>query len=142
MYQRTWTLGLEAREDETPEEIEPVITETPEESVEATDLEINAASDDVDAAEQEVNDLTKDIDQLQTVHDIVADSVSDGGCEDSNTRLIEVAVESFTNRWDLPKSALGLESMAYATPTIRARIACESIGEVIKNGIKKLFEFI
>lgn len=143
MYQRSWTLGLESQED-TPEDdaLEPVITEEPSDTVEATDLDVNQASDDLDAADQEANDLTKDIDQLQTVHDVVADSVGDGGCEVSNARLIDVAIENFTTRWDLPKATLGCESMAYASPSVRATIGCESIGEAVKAGIKKLIDFI
>ena len=142
MYQRTWTLGLEAQEDESPEALEPIITEEPSESVEATDLEVNEASDDLDTADRQAEDLADDISDLQTVHDVVADSLSDGGCEVSNARLIDVATESFCARWDIPRAAVACEAMAYATPSVRANVACEGIMDTIKAGIKKLIEFI
>ena len=142
MYQRTWTLGLEAQEEDTLEAVEPVITEEPSESVEATDLEVNEASDDLDTADRQAEDLADDISDLQTVHDVVADSLSDGGCEVSNARLIDVATESFCARWDIPRAAVACEAMAYATPSVRANVACEGIMDTIKAGIKKLIEFI
>ena len=142
MYQRTWTLGLEAQEDESPEALEPIITEEPSESVEATDLEVNEANDDLEATDRQAEDLADDISDLQTVHDVVADSLSDGGCEVSNARLIDVATESFCARWDIPRAAVACEAMAYATPSVRANVACEGIMDTIKAGIKKLIEFI
>ena len=142
MYQRTWTLGLEAQEEDTLEAVEPVITEEPSESVEATDLEVNEASDDLETTDRQAEDLADDISDLQTVHDVVADSLSDGGCEVSNARLIDVATESFCSRWDIPRAAVACEAMAYATPSVRANVACEGIMDTIKAGIKRLIEFI
>ena len=142
MYQRTWTLGLEAQEEDTLEAVEPVITEEPSESVEATDLEVNEASDDLETTDRQAEDLADDISDLQTVHDVVADSLSDGGCEVSNARLIDVATESFCARWDIPRAAVACEAMAYATPSVRANVACEGIMDTIKAGIKRLIEFI
>ncbi len=142
MYQRTWTLGLEAQEEDTLEALEPIITEEPSESVEATDLEVNEANDDLEATDRQAEDLADDISDLQTVHDVVADSLSDGGCEVSNARLIDVATESFCARWDIPRAAVACEAMAYATPSVRANVACEGIMDTIKAGIKKLIEFI
>ena len=163
---RNWALGLEAREaeakvdDDTQSEVSTSEVEVPA----AADADVNNGADtpaddateadlvpsegatadetEVDSEMEQGDRLASDISDLQNISSVVADSIDDGGMEESARRIVDVAVESFCRRWDIPHVKVGNESLYRGSKMIRTRVALEGIGEVITNGVKKIIAWI
>ena len=167
MLPRNWTVAKEARED-TPDQIDPVTAgdatelnadvspadiepeqdadNIPESEVadETPDAELTTADmadGEIDQAMANGDRLASDISDLQTIHSVVADSIGDGGAEESARRVIDVAVESFCKRWDIPHVKVATESFS-SSKMLRTRVACESIVEAISKGFNALITWI
>ena len=159
MLPRNWIVAKEARDDTSPEvdelntpDVDDAVANDPESTATPLDDDTEVTPDadattadmadqaiDVDMAEGDR--LASDISDLQTIHSVVADSIGDGGAEESARRVIDVAVESFCKRWDIPHVKVGNESLS-TSKMIRTRVACESIGEAIAKGFTALVAWI
>lgn len=159
MLPRNWIVAKEARDDTSPEvdelntpDVDDAVANDPESTATPLDDDTEVTPDadattadmadqaiDVDMAEGDR--LASDISDLQTIHSVVADSIGDGGAEESARRVIDVAVESFCKRWDIPHVKVGNESLS-SSKMIRTRVACESIGEAITKGFTALVAWI
>lgn len=162
MLPRNWAIATEARTDTDGIAADPVVDtdavdipvdDTTDPVVEVTDdipadtmpdaevSEADIADQAIDTDMTEGDRLASDISDLQTIHSVVADSIGDGGAEESARRVIDVAVESFCKRWDIPHVKVGNESLS-TSKMIRTRVACESIGEAITKGFAALVAWI
>ena len=124
---------------EEPEVIEatdaPEADLVPSEGATAEEAEVDRV---MDKSER----LASDISDLQTISSVVNDSIDDGGAEESARRIVDVAVENFCSRWDIPHTRVATESRYQGSKMIQTRIALEGLGEVIANGIRKLIIWI
>lgn len=162
MLPRNWAIATEARTDTDGIAADPVVDtdavdipvdDTTDPVVEVTDdlpadtmpdaevSEADIADQAIDADMDTGDRLASDISDLQVIHSVVSDSIGDGGAEESARRVIDVAVESFCKRWDIPHVKVGNESLS-SSKMIRTRVACESIGEAITKGFAALVAWI
>ena len=119
------------------------LMERPEDSVETQLIEVDNETRGADVLDIDEAQLAGDTEQLEEHAEVVADSLEDGGMDETAARQTEIAVESIANRWNLKRPKLGRESYASGSTRMSAtKLGLESIMDTISSAWQRFYDWV
>ena len=136
---KPWLVAVENMDKSVPNS---VLFEDPIDSLEAHLLEVQAEAHTTEQLINQAGDLSDDLSILADMEQGIRESPSDTGVSESTAAILDVAIESFCKRWDIPITKPGAESQIGLWGESRKQIALEGIGSTIAAGFAKFIAFI
>ena len=134
---KPWLVAKESLDTEQLPSI--MLAEDPTQSVEAHVLEMQAENNESDLLLRDIGQMSDDLNNLEMIERHISDTHN---VSDATTQVVDIALESFCKRWDIPTIKPGIEARAHAADFLRKQVALEGIGSAIATGIKKLIEWL
>ena len=119
------------------------LMERPEDSVETQLIEVDNETRGADVLDIDEAQLADDTEQLEEHAEVVADSLEDGGMDETAARQTEIAVESIANRWNLKRPKLGRENYSSGSTRMSAtKLGLESIMDTITSAWERFYDWV
>lgn len=116
-----------------------MLAEDPTQSVAAHVLAQQAENVESDLLIRDMGQMSDDLDQLEMIERHIADTHN---VSDASTRVVDIALESFCKRWNIPAIKPGIEARTHAADFLRKQVALEGIGSAIASGFAKFIAWL
>lgn len=119
-------------------------TVTEESPVEDDQTAMDDRSESLDEITDTIDDAMDDLEGLQSVGEVVSDSVEKGdGMTPAAADLTTIATEAFSRKWEMrvPLRLPALEDYGHSKPRYETtKLALENLGEIIRNALQALLK--